>query len=135
MPAGNNAQYETSQGCSIYGLSIGCPVVASDGWYYDGNYGNSYYISNGSVSSIDTAPCVTSPPPPPPPVTYDYYQYEQCTGAKQYTGVLITIELAAGSTPPSSVTYGAYCWALYSGALSSPPQTPVSYSSTNCNCN
>jgi hypothetical protein len=67
MAAGNNAQYVTSQGCSISGLSIDCPVTAADGWYYDGNVGYSYYVSNGSVTSVDTAPCVTAAPPPPPP--------------------------------------------------------------------
>jgi len=67
MAAGNNALYVTSQGCSVGGLSIGCPVTATDGWYYNGDTGYSYYISGGSVTSIDTAPCATPPPPPPSP--------------------------------------------------------------------
>lgn len=71
MPAGNNTQYVTTQGCSS-GLSINCYVEAADGWYYDGNTGYSYYISGYYVTSIDTAPCATPPPPPPtpPPVTW-----------------------------------------------------------------
>ena len=66
MPAGNNANYVTTQGCST-GLSIGCYVEAPDGWYYDGTVGYSYYISSYYVTSIDTAPCATPPPPPPSP--------------------------------------------------------------------
>ena len=67
MAAGNNALYVTSQGCSVSGLSIGCPVTAADGWYYDGNTGYSYYISGGSVTAIEQAPCSTPPPPAPTP--------------------------------------------------------------------
>lgn len=134
MPAGNNAQYETSLGCSLSGLSIGCPVVASDGWYYDGNVGYSYYVSNQSVTSIDQAPCVTAAPPPPPPVSYDYYDYEVCTGPKQYSGILITIQIPSGNTAPNSVTYNSQCWAKYDGPLATATNTPVSYSGANCNC-
>jgi hypothetical protein len=70
MAAGNNALYVTSQGCSVSGLSIGCPVTATDGWYYNGNSGYSYYISGGSVTSIDYAPCSTPAPPPPTPAPF-----------------------------------------------------------------
>jgi hypothetical protein len=66
MAAGNNASYVTSLGCST-GLSLNCNVTAADGWYYDGNVGYAYYISNNLVTTIDTAPCVTAAPPPPPP--------------------------------------------------------------------
>ena len=68
MPAGNNTLYETTLGCST-GLSLSCYVNTGyvDGWYYDGNVGYAYYIASNYVTSIDTAPCVTSPPPPPPP--------------------------------------------------------------------
>lgn len=66
MPAGNNTPYVTTLGCS-YGLSIGCYVEAGDGWYYDGNAGEAYYISSYYVTSIDSSPCSTPPPPPPTP--------------------------------------------------------------------
>jgi hypothetical protein len=65
MPAGNNASYVTSLGCSTNGLSIGCPVDGADGWYSDGT--NSYYVTNGSVTAVDTDPCYIPPAPPPPP--------------------------------------------------------------------
>jgi len=71
MPAGNNTSYVTSLGCST-GLSLNCNVTAADGWYYDGNVGYAYYISNNLVTTIDTDPCpiVAPPPPPPPAVTW-----------------------------------------------------------------
>jgi hypothetical protein len=135
MAVGNITNYETSKGVSETGLQvapIGAPISGPDGWYSDGTY--SYYVSSGTVQSVNYDPCYV-PPPPPPPTTYDYYDYERCTGARAYTGLLITIQLVAGSTPPSSVTYGSFCYSLYSEAMSTPTNTPVSYSGTNCNCN
>jgi len=63
--AGNKQNYTTSEGCSISGLSVGCPVGGSDGWYSDGT--NSYYVTSGLVTSVNTDPCYVAPPPPPPP--------------------------------------------------------------------
>lgn len=73
MPVlGNNANYVTTLGCST-GLSMGCYVQASDGWYYDGNTGYSYYISGQYVTNIDYAPCSTPAPPPPTPAPITWY--------------------------------------------------------------
>jgi hypothetical protein len=79
--AGNKQNYVTSQGCSISGLSVGCPVGGSDGWYSDGTY--SYYVSSGVVTSVNTDPCyVAAPPPPPPPTTwYSVTLYKRSTSA------------------------------------------------------
>jgi hypothetical protein len=63
--AGNKQNYITSEGCSVSGLSINCPVGGSDGWYSDGTY--SYYVSSGLVTAVETDPCYVAPPPPPPP--------------------------------------------------------------------
>lgn len=68
MAVGNITNYETSLGCSTSGLSIACPVGGADGWYSDGTY--SYYVSNGTVQSINYDPCAAPPPPPPPAVTW-----------------------------------------------------------------
>ena len=59
MAIGNITNYETSQGCSNYGLSVGCPVGGPDGWYSDG--ANSYYVVGGYVQSVNYDPCYTAP--------------------------------------------------------------------------
>ena len=131
MAAGNNAQYVTTQGCST-GLSVGCPVAAADGWYYDGGTGYAYYVSNGAVSSIDTNPCYVAPPPPPPPASYDYYDYENC---QTYPGPSISIAVIQGDSAPLCIYYNGDYYTKYDGPADSPTYTTVSYSTGVCNCN
>ena len=134
MAAGNITNYQTSLGVSTNGLRsgnpVGAPIGGPDGWYSDGVW--AYYVAGGSVQSYTTDPCPT--PAPPPPITYDYYDYEQCTGAKKYLGVMISIQVASGTTPPNSITYGAYCWAISSSSNPTPTYNVVGYTSPNCNC-
>lgn len=130
--AGNKQYYVTTEGCSITGLSVGCPVGGSDGWYSDGTY--SYYVSNGVVTSVETAPCYTAPPPPPPPPTYDYYDYEPCAGGAAYTGGVFSIQVISGNNPPNSILYRTQCHSVVSGPNTSPTYTVISYSSTGCRC-
>ena len=91
MPAGNNASYVTSLGCST-GLTLYCNVTAADGWYYDGNVGYAYYISSNVVTAIETDPCYIppAPPPPPPAVTWTaitlYRRSTTAAGACNFAG-------------------------------------------------
>jgi hypothetical protein len=59
MAIGNITNYQTSEGCSNYGLSVGCPVGGPDGWYSDG--ANSYYVVDGYVQSVNYDPCYVAP--------------------------------------------------------------------------
>lgn len=73
MPAGGNVQsYVTDSTCSSV-LSMGCYVVAPDGWYSDGTY--AYYISGNYITQINYDPCAAPPPPPPPPPPSYYAVY------------------------------------------------------------
>jgi hypothetical protein len=71
MAGGNTIQnYITDSTCSS-ALTMGCYVVAPDGWYSDGTY--AYYIKSHYITSINYDPCAAPPPPPPPPPP-SYYQ-------------------------------------------------------------
>ena len=132
MAAGNITNYQTSLGCSTQGLSIGCPVGGADGWYSDGT--NSYYVSNGSVQSVNTDPCYVAPPPPPPPPAPLYYDYVRCTGLNAYVSPQFSVSISGN--PPNSVTISGNCYALIDGTSYETANYPVrTYTGTNCNCN
>jgi hypothetical protein len=54
MPSNSNL-YTTTESCATFGLSVGCTVIAANGWYYDNNTGYSYYISNNSNPQVVSA--------------------------------------------------------------------------------
>ncbi len=65
-------------------------------------FGPSYDIDSGDGSNFvgtNCTSCPAPPPPPPPPVTYEYFDYEPCTGGGAYTGAVYSLEVIAGSTP------------------------------------
>jgi hypothetical protein len=84
MPS-NSDLYITTESCATFGLSVGCTVIAANGWYYDNNTGYSYLISNNSVSQIDTSPCVT-PAPTVTPAPYTWTAVELAFGSTGASG-------------------------------------------------
>jgi hypothetical protein len=90
--------------------------------------GPSYDIDLGDGSSYVGNNCSSCPSPPTtlPPVTYEYYDYEPCTGFGAYSGAQYSIEVVVGSGSPGCWFYSGTTWSVTGlGGYSGPANYPL----------
>jgi hypothetical protein len=95
-------------------------------------FGPSYDIDLGDGSSYVGSSCTSCPAPPTtsPPVTYEYYDYEPCTGPGAYSGASRTLEVPTG-TSPACVSFSGDTWSQVGlGAYAGPPNYPLFFGAT-----
>jgi hypothetical protein len=95
-------------------------------------FGPTYDIDLGDGSSYVGSSCTYCPGPPTtsPPVTYEYYDYEPCTGPGAYSGASRTLEVPVGSSP-ACVFFSGDTWSQAGlGAYAGPPNYPLFFGAT-----
>lgn len=117
--------------------------VPDDGWY---SRGGDYFYSTSGVLASQTM-CYTPPPPtvptptpaapptPTPAVSFEYYDYEPCTGGGAYSGAVYSLEVIQGASPAcifyGGVTYSKTSGIPYTGGANY-PLFPFGYSEVGC---
>lgn len=99
-------------------------------------FGPTYDIDLGDGSTYvgnNCSFCPQPPPPPPPPVTYDYYDYEPCTGPGAYGGAEYTLQVISGYTP-SCIFYNGQTYTQVGLGAYSGPANYTLFSGTEVAC-
>ena len=99
-------------------------------------FGPSFDIDLGDGSTYVGTSCTYCPgppTPPPPPATYEYWDYEPCTGPTAYTGPQYTLQVISGYTPPC-ISYGGVVYSQYGIGGYSGPANYTLFSGTEVLC-